>query len=293
MPSNRDPSVPLSASADRERDSLHDDAAQRWTLDDIPWETLEPDRVSGREALFMLAASASFVESATALYTRNLIDHFGGDDEVTRWLQEHWLPEELQHGRALKRYVETAWPGFAWDAFYRPFLEEYMPYCRLEALEPLRGLEMVSRCVVETGTASYYATLSRAGFEPVLSFLARRIADDEVRHYKYFYRYFRRYRENEGLGRFAVLRALWRRLKMTEGEDSFIALKHAYLARHPGGTFDSRVYRAVRREFRASLLAHFPHKMGIKMLLRPLDLPPSAGTLVQPLVETLARRLVP
>ncbi len=266
---------------------------QRWTLDDIPWQAIAHDRLAGREDLFILLATASLVEASTALFTRNLVDHFRGDEEVTRWLDENWLPEEMQHGQALRRYVETAWPDFAWEDVYRPFLDEYTPCCRLDALEAERSLEMVSRCVVETGTASYYTTLSRASPEPVLALLARRIAADEVRHYKHFYRHFRRYRQQENIRRSAVFGALWRRLRMTEGEDSYIALKHVYLARHPGRGFDPRVYRAVRREFRRSLFAQFPHAMGVKMLLKPLGLPPRVGRLFEPLVEALARRLVP
>ena len=56
--------------------------------------------------------TASLMESATDLYTENLVDYFAGDEEVTLWLEQYWLPEELQHGRALRRYVEAAWPQF-------------------------------------------------------------------------------------------------------------------------------------------------------------------------------------
>src|SRR5207248_1626729 len=137
------------------------------------------------QAFFYLVASASLMESATGLYTENLIDFFARDEEVTSWLKQYWLPEELQHGRALRRYVEAAWPQFDWEPAYRRFVEEFRPYCDA-ALEPVRSQEMASRCVVETGTASYYTTLSRASPDPVLSVLTRRIVSDEVRHYKYF-----------------------------------------------------------------------------------------------------------
>ena len=50
-----------------------------------------------------------------------------------------------------------------------PFIEEFRPFCD-EALEPVRGLEMASRCVVETGTATFYtdsvARQSRPGAGP-------------------------------------------------------------------------------------------------------------------------------
>ena len=178
-------------------------ARQRWSLADIPWHEIRHDRVANSDAFFYLVASASLMESATDLYTENLIEFLAGDDEVTSWLEHYWLPEELQHGRALRRYVETAWPEFEWEPAYLRFVEEFRPFCDT-SLETRRSLEMASRCVVEMGTASYYTTLSRASPEPVLSLLARRIVEDEVRHYKHFYRFFRRYREAECPSRAAI-----------------------------------------------------------------------------------------
>jgi hypothetical protein len=46
---------------------------------------------------------------------------------------------------------------------------------------------MVARCVVESGTSSYYAAIRDATDEPVLKEIAGRIAADEYRHYKLFY----------------------------------------------------------------------------------------------------------
>ncbi len=265
---------------------------QRWTLDDIPWRAIRRDEAVRSEALFYLVASASLMESATDLYTENLIDYFNGDDEVTAWLEDYWLPEELQHGRALRRYVETVWPEFDWEAVNRRFVEEFKPFCDI-ALEPMRSLEMASRCVVETGTASYYTTLSRASPDPVLARLTRLIAEDEVRHYKHFYRYFRRYRDDEGLSRIGVVPGLWRRLRMTGGDDSFIVLKHVHSARCPGRPFDRGTYRKVRRQCRDLSFAHFPHEMSVRMLLKPLNLGHRFQRVTMPLATALARRVVP
>jgi hypothetical protein len=267
-------------------------AGQRWSLQDIPWQAIRHDAMSEREAFFYLVASASLMESATDLYTENLIEFFRGDDEVTSWLEHYWLPEELQHGRALRRYVEEAWPQFDWEPAYRRFVEEFRPFCDV-SLEAARSLEMASRCVVETGTASYYTTLSRASPEPVLSMLTRHIVEDEVRHYKHFFRFYRKYREAENPSRAAVAPALWRRLRMTGGNDSFIVLKHVYGARHPGAPFDAGVYQNLRRTCRELVRDHFPHEMSVRMLLKPLALGPRIQRAALPPALALARRLVP
>jgi hypothetical protein len=265
-------------------------ARRHWSLDDIPFHTIRHDAVTRTEALFYLLASASLMESATDLYTANLIEYFAGDEEVTSWLEHYWLPEELQHGRALRRYVEAAWPRFDWEPARRRFVEEFRPFCDI-ALEPTRSLEMASRCVVEMGTASYYRTLSCASAEPVLATLTRHIAADEVRHYKHFYRYFRRYRDAETPSRAAVLAALWRRLRMTGGDDSFIVLKHVYSAYHPGQPFDTEVYRRLRRECRSLVRDHIPHEMGVGMLLKPLGLGPRIHRMTLPVIAALARHV--
>jgi hypothetical protein len=267
-------------------------ARRHWSLDDIPWTAVRADAVARNDALFYVVAAASLMESATDLYTENLIEFFAGDDEIAAWLENYWLPEELQHGKALRRYVEAAWPDFPWDGARAAFVEEFRPFCD-EALEAAPSLEMASRCVVEMGTASFYRSLSRASPDPVLAAVTDRIARDEVRHYKHFYRFFRTYRAAERPGRSAVGLALSRRLRMTGGEDRFIVLKHVHAARRPGARFDGGVYRDVRRQCRALLRPHFPFEMSVRMLLKPVGLGPRSLRLAVPVLTALARRTVP
>jgi hypothetical protein len=267
-------------------------ARRHWSLDDIPWPAICRDAVARNDALFYLVTASSLMESATDLYTANLIEFFAGDDEIETWLSQNWLPEELQHGRALRRYVEAAWPDFPWESVRKGFIEEFRPYCD-EALEAARSLEMASRCVVEMGTASFYRGLARASPDPVLAAVADKISNDEVRHYKHFYRFFRKYRRVERPGRVAVAPALWRRLRMTGGEDRLVVLKHIYAARHPDAKFDAGVYRRIRRQCRRLMRPHFPAEMSIRMLLKPLDLGARTLRLTVPVLAALARRQVP
>ena len=266
-----------------------------WSLDSIDWRAITAGAGAGddAESLFYLVAAASFMESTTDRYTANLIEQFRDDDEITQWLEQHWLPEETQHGDALRRYVETAWPDFAWERVYAAFVDEFSAYCSFDGLEPTRTREMASRCVVEMGTASYYTTLSRLSRDPVLSRIARHIADDEIRHYKHFYRYYCKYQQIAPERRPGVVHALYNRLRMIDGEDSFVTMKHLYATRHPGAIFDKRVYRDLRRQSRRLIRPHFPHRMCVKMLLKPLELGPLAHRAIVPMTEALARRVVP
>jgi hypothetical protein len=267
-------------------------AHQRWTLDDIAWEDMRAPSAAEHEVLFYMVTSASFVESATDTYTSHLSRFFAEDPAVANWLEQHWQPEELQHGLALKRYVQLAWPFFDWDQAYAAFLREFAAKCQDDGLEASYCLEAVSRCIVEMGTSSYYTAIRDMSPDPVLSRLANLIRADEVRHYKYFFRFFTAYREREGTGRMPILRAILRRLRMLDLEDSSIALKHSYVLLHPDEEFDRRRYRQVQKQIRDEVASVFPIKMSAKMTLKPLRLNHRVHDGLVRLVDFAAQRAI-
>ena len=130
----------------------------------------------------------------------------------------------------------------------------------------------MARCIVETGTSSYYAALDEATDEPVLKQICRNIAADELRHYKLFYSYLQRYLEREGLNG-------WRRLKVTlgrigESEDDELAYAY-FAANHPGETYDrKRFTRAYARRAYAVYRRHHIER-GIAMALKATGLAPN------------------
>ncbi len=229
-------------------------------------------------------ASASFIEITSDLYTQNLIEFFRHDAEIAEWLAQRWEKEELQHGVALKKYVQTAWPAFDWETAYAAFRIDYGATCTVEGLAGTKALEMVARCVVETGTASFYRMLSDLSPEPVLPRLAAEISTDEVRHYKHFHRYFRRYRQLERPSRFAVLRTLLKRAADVEAEDTFYAFRAVFRGSNPGVEFQRSDYDAYRDGVLDLVRQYFPHGMAVKMLLKPLGLSPLIGRATLPAV---------
>jgi hypothetical protein len=264
-------------------------AGASWSIDDIPYDEIAHDLVRDDQRLFEIVASASFVEITSDLYTRNLIEFFRHDAEIAEWLEHHWEKEELQHGAALKKYVQTAWPAFDWEAAYAQFRVDYGAICTIEALADTKALAMAALCVVETGTASFYRMLSDLSPDPVLSRLASEISADEVRHYKHFHRYFRRYREIERPSRFAVLRTLLGRASAVEAEDAFYAFRAVFRGSHPGVDFERADYDAYRDGVLALVRQYFPHGMAVKMLLKPLDLSPLIGRATLPAVTSATR----
>jgi hypothetical protein len=55
----------------------------------------------------------------------HLISYCAGNAEATDWLERRWWPQELQHGLALRRYIQTVWPQFDWDSVYEYFFMEF------------------------------------------------------------------------------------------------------------------------------------------------------------------------
>lgn len=266
-------------------------AANRpWSVNDIRYEAIDLARVRGDRDLFYLLVSASFIESGSDTYAGNLATYYARVPDAAGWLAEQWEAEELQHGLALRRYVEHVWPEFDWERGYARFFAEYSQTCSIDQFEPTEALEMAARCVVETGTAAYYRALEQASNEPVLRDLTRRISNDEVRHYKHFLHFFNRFAEAERLGRLRVLGAVARRLLEIKNEDAAIALRNVLRMERGVESIPEAEVRALNTRVSGVIRRNIPIEMTVKMLLRPLQLHRGVERAVRaPLVAMVSR----
>ena len=133
------------------------------------------------------------------------------DDPDFGQAADNWSLEEVQHGDALGRWATLADPSWDYKAAFARFRDGYR--IPLEAEASVRGSrtgELIARCMVETGTSSYYTALGEATAEPVLKQICRLIAADEFRHFKLFYDHMRRWLAREQIG-------LPRRLRIAAG----------------------------------------------------------------------------
>ena len=194
-----------------------------WSLDDIDWDRFDRSKVD--PDLLKLVKAASLVEHNGGEYTDFLCKVFAGDPDFLKSVRS-WGVEEVQHGKALAKWAKLADPEFDFEDAFSRFVAGYRPF-EEGASDSKRGSrtgELVARCIVETGTSSYYTAIAKQADEPVLAQICRKIAADEFRHYKLFYDNMRRYQELEGLGRFGRLRVALGRLGETEDDE----LAYAY-----------------------------------------------------------------
>lgn len=158
-----------------------------WSLDDIAWEKFDPTKVD--TDLLMAVKAACVVEYNSVDYVSYLKAVFPGDEALHR-VFEQWGREEAQHGMALGRWVKLADPEFDFEATFEAFREGYTPPHFENPEQSVRGSkrgEMIARCVVESGTTSYYSAMRDATEEPVLKQIAAHIAGDEMRHWRLFH----------------------------------------------------------------------------------------------------------
>jgi hypothetical protein len=162
---------------------------QGWTLEDVDWSVF--DRAKAQPWMIAAIKAAALVEYNAPDYVSYLKRVFKDAGPVTINAIEQWGCEESQHGRALGRWAEMADPTFNLEAAFARFRAGYQPaHFADDAATSIRGSrrgEMIARCVVESGTSSYYTAIRDAAQEPVLKEIAGRIAADEFRHYKLFY----------------------------------------------------------------------------------------------------------
>jgi len=195
-----------------------------WTLDSITWDRFDASKVDPE--ILRNVKAAALMERNGGDYGIYLGRVFADDPEFSKYVRE-WAVEEVQHGLALGRWAQLADPTWDFDAAFDRFRKGYrLP---LEATASVRGSqagEMMARCIVETGTSSYYSALKDASTEPVLKQVCAKVAADEFRHYKMFYDHLRHCVERDRLSRWGRLRIGWSRLAESEDDE----LAYAYFA---------------------------------------------------------------
>jgi hypothetical protein len=179
-----------------------------WKLDDIDWGAFDKSKVDPE--LLAAIKAAAMVEANAGDYVTYLTNVFH-DDDVMRAEAIKWGAEEQQHGRALARWASLADPTFDFEDALRRFREGYS--VPLETQDSIRGSqagELIARCIVESGTTSFYSAVRDGADEPVLKQVAAYVAGDEMRHYKLFYDHYNRVSKDGAP-------SLWRRLSIALG----------------------------------------------------------------------------
>ncbi|HYG84743.1 MAG TPA: ferritin-like domain-containing protein [Azospirillum sp.] len=252
-------------------------ATLHWRYEELPWDSLDRDRIDPE--LVPLIKAAALVEFNANDYTAYLCNVFKDDPEFQQAAHE-WAVEEVQHGRALGRWAELVDPSFSFEGAVQRFRDGYrVPIDLTASIRGSRSGELIARCMVETGTSSYYTAIADSTDEPLLKLICRNIAADELRHYKLFYTHAKRYLETEQLSKWQRLKVALARIGETEDDELAYAyyaanaaegvpyerktFNAAYAKRAWGRYQEPHVERAIAMVFKACGLK--PHTTPFKM----------------------------
>ena len=243
---------------------------KHWQIDDVAWDRFDASRVD--PAIVPLVKAAAMVERNGIDYAIYLKNVFSQDPDF-RQATDNWAVEEVQHGDALGRWSMLADPGWDYEGSFARYKAGYQ--VPIDVDFSVRGSltgELIARCMVETGTSSYYTALGDATDEPVLEQVCRLIAADEYRHFKLFYDHMKRYLGREKLGMAKRLRIAAGRI--TESEDDELAFAF-HCGNDPVGVpYDhARCIAAyMGRAMSFYRYRHIERSMG--MVLKSVGLPP-------------------
>ena len=248
-------------------------------ISDPDWQKLNIKAAEVDRLIFYGTAVSSFLEISVGHYTASLREIFAGEPEVVEWLNSVWEPEERAHGQAMRAYIERVWPQYQWDSAYQGFIAQYGPLCTTEQLRPTPAREMLARCVTECEAAVLYRTLSNLARDPLAKHLFLQMYEDEISHYKFFFRWFRILRERENLSTLTVFTDTVTRQQKAKQEDIGTALSHVNAGFGGGNAMPF----APLEEHSLSIMAkvaiedHFPFETARAMMLKPLRACSGAG----------------
>ena len=241
----------------------------RWTLQDISWQAFDADRID--PALVPVVKAASLVEYNSGDYRIYRKRVFADDPKLCRAV-DGWADEELQHGLALARWAKLADAGFDFEDSFRRFTDGYkLPLDATASVRGSRSGELISRCMIETGTNSFYSSLAEATDEPVLKAICRNIAADEAAHYSLFYHHLARHLEAERLG-------FWQRLRIAlgriaESEDDELAWAY-HAANFDGAPYSRRRCTAAFGSRALRFYSPAVVRRGVGMIFTAIGLEP-------------------
>ncbi len=255
-----------------------------WGPDDIDWPAFDPTRLDAD--ILKLVKAASMVERNAGDYTTYLAAVFR-DEPAFLAIAGAWQAEEVQHGEVLGRYAAMADPGFDFPRRFRRFVDGYrIPQGRTESVRGSLTGELLARCIVETATSSMYSALRDATGEPVLKDICRRVAGDEFRHYKMFYRLMQDLGRREGIH--LVRRIVVAARRIREADDDELA--YAWFAANQ--PFDAPYDRAeCAHEYSRRAFRHYRDKhaeRAVNMIVKAVGLDPQGWLAAR--AKTYAKR---
>ena len=191
---------------------------KHWQIDQLAWDRFDPAKVD--PAVVALVKAAAMVErngTDYATYLNRVFARRSGFLRRRRLLGGR-RGAARRRARPLGRACRSR-PGTSQPPSPATSAGYHLPLDAPASVRGSRTGELIARCMVETGTSSYYTALAESTDEPVLRQICQLIAADEFRHYKLFYDHMRRYLARERIGMLRRLRIAAGRIGESEDDE--------------------------------------------------------------------------
>ena len=244
---------------------------KHWRIEEVPWDRFDPTKLDPQ--IVALVKAAALVERNGIDYGTYLNRVFVEDPDF-RKAADRWSVEEVQHGDTLGRWAMLADPGWDFETAFKRYKDGYhLPLLDTDAsIRGSRTGELIARCMVESGTSSYYSALGDAAEEPVLRDICRLIAADEFRHFKLFYDHMKRYLKRERISVFQRLRIAISRIGESEDDELAYAF---YCGNSPPDAIYKHETAIAGYMSRAMTMYRYKHlERAVGMILKAIGLPP-------------------
>ncbi len=244
---------------------------KHWRIEEVPWDRFDPTKLDPQ--IVALVKAAALVERNGIDYGTYLNRVFAEDPDF-RKAADRWSVEEVQHGDTLGRWAMLADPGWDFETAFKRYKDGYhLPLLDTDAsIRGSRTGELIARCMVESGTSSYYSALGDAAEEPVLRDICRLIAADEFRHFKLFYDHMKRYLKRERISVFQRMRIAISRIGESEDDELAYAF---YCGNSPPDAIYKHETAIAGYMSRAMTMYRYKHlERAVGMILKAIGLPP-------------------
>lgn len=191
--------------------------SQKWKYEDIDWSLFDPTKVN--IDILRIIKAGSVIEHNSVDYGLYLKGVFAADSSIHKEIDD-WAADEIKHGKVLAQWVKLVDPSYDFEDRFKAYAQGFP--IDTHAQESIRGscaAELLTRCMVEIGTTSFYTAVKDATDEPLLKHICTKIAADEFRHYKLFYKHLGRYQAQEKLGFFKRFRITMNRLMEDQDDE--------------------------------------------------------------------------
>ncbi len=243
--------------------------SQKWKFEDINWSLFDPSKVNPE--ILALIKAGSVIEHNGTDYGRYLGNVFEGDKEFGKEI-EPWAKDEVKHGKVLAQWVKMADPDFDFDERFKMYVKGYpIDTETKDSIRGSRASELLSRCMVEIGTSSFYSAIKDATDEPLLKHICAKIAADELRHYKLFYIHMKRYQAQEKLNFVKRFRVTMTRLMANQADDElpfayYVANEETrpYTRDHYTKVYSKLVYKCYQKSHVTQGMGLFCKALGVK-----------------------------